>query len=88
MNVAITRMSSKGQVVIPADMRTDIDENTKLIIIQNDNQLIMKKVDDLTKNLEEDLAFAKKTEEAFKRYEKGGFIEKDSKEFLKELEKW
>ena len=39
-------------------------------------------------NLEEDLEFARRTEEAFKRYEKGEFIEMDFDEFLKEAKKW
>ena len=88
MDVAITKMSSKGQVVIPAEMRENIHEGEKLVIIQNDDQLIMKKASKLSKNLEEDLEFARRTEEAFKRYEKGEFKSMDAKDFLKELEKW
>ena len=74
MNLAITTMSSKGQIVIPAEMREDINEGEKLIIIQTGQQLIMKKVNDLDKNFEEDLKFAKRTEEAYKRIESGEFI--------------
>ena len=81
-------MSSKGQIVIPSEMRKDIHEGDKLVIIQNEDQLILKKAEDFDKNLEEDLEFAKRTEEAWKRYEKGEFIEMDSKKFLKELKKW
>ena len=64
MDVAITKMSSKGQIVIPAEMRQEIHEGEKLIIIKNDKQLILKKVKDLEKNLADDLIFAKRTEEA------------------------
>ena len=88
MDVAITKMSSKGQIVIPAEMRQEIHEGEKLIIIKNDKQLILKKVKDLEKNLADDLIFAKRTEEAWKRYEKGEFKSMGSKDFLKELEKW
>ncbi len=88
MDISITKMSSKGQVVIPAEMRKDIKEGEKIIIIQNRKQLILKKAKDFDKNLEEDLAFAKRTEEAWKRYEKGEFVEMDSDKFLKELKKW
>lgn len=88
MDVAITRMSSKGQIVIPAEMREDIREGEKMVIIKNNRQLIMKKASDLDKNLKEDLEFAKRTEEAWKSYEKGEFKSMDSKKFLKELEKW
>lgn len=88
MDIAITRMSSKGQVVIPSEMRTDIDEGEKLLLIKSDHQIIMKKASELNKNLEEDLIFAKRTEAAFKKYEKGEFIEMDFDEFLKEVKKW
>ena len=87
-NISITTMSSKGQIVIPQDMREDIAEGDKMVIIKNDGQLILKKMDDFDKNLKEDLEFAKRTEEAWKRYDKGEFVSMDSKEFLKALKKW
>ena len=86
--MAITKMSSKGQIVVPAEMRQDIHEGEKFIIIRNDRQIILEKVSEFDKKLEEDLIFAKKTEEALKKYEKGEFIKKDEKEFFEELEKW
>ncbi|MDO8741478.1 MAG: AbrB/MazE/SpoVT family DNA-binding domain-containing protein [Candidatus Woesearchaeota archaeon] len=88
MDIAITRMSSKGQIVIPAEMREGINEGEKLVIIKNKHQFILEKASDLDKNLEEDLEFARRTEEAWKRYEKGEFIEMDFDDFLKEVEKW
>ena len=88
MDVAITKMSSKGQVVIPVEMRNNIREGEKIIIIQNKDQLIMKKASRLDENLIDDIEFAKRTEEAWKRYEKGEFKSMDSKEFLDALEKW
>tara|TARA_Y100000310_G_C20539008_1_gene742283 strand:- start:588 stop:854 length:267 start_codon:yes stop_codon:yes gene_type:complete len=88
MDIAITKMSSKGQVVIPAEMREDIKEGEKLIIIKNDHQLVMKKATNLEQDLKEDLEFAKRTEEALKRIEAGEGISMSSKEFLKELDKW
>ncbi|MBI4983333.1 AbrB/MazE/SpoVT family DNA-binding domain-containing protein [Candidatus Woesearchaeota archaeon] len=88
MNIAITTMSSKGQVVIPADMRKDINEGEKIIVIKNGGQIIMKKASEMDKNLREDLIFAKRTEEALKRYEKGEFIRMDFDEFMKEVKKW
>ena len=88
MEIAITKMSSKGQVVIPAEMRKDIQEGEKLVIIRSKDQLIMKKASKLEKNLLEDIEFARRTEEAWKSYERGEFKSVDAKDFLKELEKW
>ena len=88
MEIAITKMSSKGQIVIPAEMREDIREGDKLIIIKNDHQLIMKKASKLDKNFAEDIEFARRTEAAWKRYEKGEFKTMKAEDFLKEMEKW
>jgi AbrB family looped-hinge helix DNA binding protein len=86
--IAITRISSKGQVVIPQEMRGDLKEGDKLVVMKNNDQIILKKADKFSKNVEEDLEFAKRTEEAYKRHERGEFIEMDAEEFIKELKKW
>ena len=88
MDIAITKMSSKGQIVIPASMRADLSEGDKLILIRNNDQFIMKKASKLKRNFEEDLIFARRTEEAWKSYERGEFKSMDAKDFLKALEKW
>jgi len=88
MEIAVTKMSSKGQVVIPAEMRTGIKEGEKIIIIKSDSQIIMKKATEMDKQLREDLVFAKRTEEAFKRYEKGEFKSMDFDKFIEEMKKW
>ena len=86
--MAITKMSSKGQVVIPTEMRRNIKEGEKLLIIKNNDQLIMKKATDLDKNLKEDLEFARRTEEAWKRIESGKGIKVSFEDFIKEMKKW
>jgi AbrB family looped-hinge helix DNA binding protein len=87
-DIAITKISSKGQVVIPLEMREGLKEGTKLVIMKNNNQIILKKADDFSETLEEDLEFAKRTEDAWKRYEKGEFIEMEFDDFIKEMKKW
>ena len=88
MEIAITKMSSKGQVVIPAEMRADIPEGEKLLIIRNNRQIIMKKASELDKNVAEDIEFAKRTEEAWKRIEKEKGIKMDFDKFVEEMKKW
>jgi hypothetical protein len=48
----------------------------------------LKRVKDIDKNFEEDIEFAKRTEDAWERYENGEFEEKEGEEFLKILETW
>ena len=43
MQIDTTKMSSRGQVVIPLDMRKDIKEGDKLIVIRKNNEIIIKK---------------------------------------------
>ena len=86
--IDITKMSSKGQIVIPIEMRKGFSKGEKLVIIRSGDKLLLKKANDFEKNIRDDLAFAKKTEEAIKRYEHGHFKSMNETEFLSELEKW
>ena len=43
MQIDTTKMSSRGQVVIPIEMREGIKEGDKLIVIKKDNEIILKK---------------------------------------------
>ena len=88
MEVAITKMSSKGQVVIPAEMRKDLKEGEKLVLIKQDNRFIMKKASKLDVNLKEDMEFAKRTEEALKRIEVGKGVSMGFDEFIETMKKW
>jgi AbrB family looped-hinge helix DNA binding protein len=88
MDVAITKMSSKGQVVIPVEMRAGINEGDKLLIIQNNGQLIMKKANDLDITLKQDLEFAKKTNDSWKKIEEGKGINMKFDEFINEMKEW
>ena len=36
-------MSSRGQIVIPLDMRKDINKGEKLIVIRKDDEIILKR---------------------------------------------
>ena len=88
MDVAITKMSSKGQVVIPAEMRRDFTDGDKLIVFRNKDQLIMKHASKLDANFQEDLKFAKKTEEAWQRINAGKGEKMDFDSFIGEMKKW
>ncbi len=83
--IDITTMSSKGQVVIPQELRKGIEEGDKLVVIRNKDQIILKKADKFDKSLKEDLEFAKRTEEAWKDIDEGKFKKMSSDDFLKEI---
>jgi AbrB family looped-hinge helix DNA binding protein len=43
MQIDITKISSRGQVVIPLEMRKDLREGDKLIVIRKNDEIILKK---------------------------------------------
>ena len=87
-DISITTMSSKGQIVIPRDMREGLKEGDKLVVIKSGNKFILKSVKDFDENIVDDIRFAERTEEALERYEKGKFKKMSGDEFLEELDKW
>ena len=86
--IDITRMSSKGQVVIPLELRKDLKEGDRLVVIRNGDQIILKKSSDFDENLKEDLDFARRTEEAYMKIESGEGVEMEFNEFISEMKKW
>jgi len=70
MIIDTTRMSSRGQIVIPIDIRKDINEGDKLIVIRRGNEIILKKsVNDLALLSEDSFAetwLNEKEDEAWK----------------------
>ena len=86
--MAITTLSSKGQIVIPVELREGMEAGEKLIILRNDRQIIIKRVIDLEENMKEDLEFAKRTEEAYQQHERGESITMNAEKFLKAMKKW
>ncbi len=87
VSINVTRMSSKGQIVIPSEMRKDIKEGDEILIVKDEERIILKKADKISDKMKEDLEFAKRTEEAWQSYERGEFISQPSDKFLEELEK-
>lgn len=88
MDIAITVMSSKGQVVIPASMRTDLPEGEKILIIREGERLILKPLTGIEPALRDDIIFAEKTEKAFEEYSKGTFTRKNADDFIAEMDSW
>jgi bifunctional DNA-binding transcriptional regulator/antitoxin component of YhaV-PrlF toxin-antitoxin module len=87
MEVAVTKVSSKGQIVITSNMRKNITAGDEFLIIKEDNKFIMKKINELAKDLKKELVFAQRIEKAWNLYEKGKFKSASAKKFLEELEK-
>jgi AbrB family looped-hinge helix DNA binding protein len=88
IQIDTTKVSSKGQIVIPNSMRDGFAEGDTLLIIRDNNTILLKKAGDLDEQFKEDLEFARRTEEAYKRHEKGEFKRMSAEKFLEEIKKW
>ncbi len=78
MSVETVKMSSKGQIVIPQDVRKELDahEGTLFAVVASRDTIVLKKIDtpskeDLIADLEVFAKFSKK------RLQSKGFTEKD-----------
>ncbi len=57
MEIATTKLSSRGQIVIPSEMRTDFKEGDTFVIIRKGEDLIIRKEEkakDLLSNIDFD----------------------------------
>lgn len=63
-------------------------EGDELFIVKDGERLIIKKAENLKESVKEDLEFAKRTEEALKRIEKGEGITMEFDDFIKKMKKW
>ena len=88
VEIDITRLSSKGQIVLPLGMRKGFKEGEKILLIKEGNSVILKKASAMDEQLKEDLEFARRTEEARKRIEAGEYISVDSGNIYEEMMKW
>lgn len=88
VSMGLTKVSSKGQVVIPSEMRGDLKEGQEFLILKDGDRIILKKAESVSEQMREDLEFAKRTEEALKRIEAGEFISVDSENLFEEMDRW
>ena len=84
-----TRISSKGQLVIPGNIRKELkikEGDVFATMCHKNGLIILKKMENPL--LEEDLLILKEVEEAWNEIETGKFKKMKKEEFLKELDKW
>jgi len=85
----LTKVSSKGQVVIPIGIRKKMGIKSGSVFAMmspRKDMLVLKRLDN--RILEEDLATLKKVEKAWEDIEKGRFRVASKREFLEEIKKW
>lgn len=87
-DMEITKISSKGQLVIPQSIREKlkVKEGSMFAVASCDNTLVLKMIESpLTK---EDIRTIKLVDEAWEDIGKGRYRKQGKEDFLKQLERW
>lgn len=88
-SISVSKISSKGQIVLPKSIREKFNEHDEVVFIQRGNEIILKKSTEIIEDLEY-AQFVKNSFETLKEYENSpdSFNSMDKKMFLSELKKW
>ena len=81
----ITKLSTKGQVVIPEEIRKGIKVGTPFTVTKKDDLIILKTVKGLTKEEQEEL---KELNEIWKDIDAGNCETYSEKEFFAKMKEW
>jgi len=86
--IALIKISSKGQIVIPSHLRKDFVKGDEFLIYKKKDLVLLKRIKDLDEKTKDDIKFAIKTEKAYQEIKKGKCKTLPLEEFLKEFAKW
>ena len=81
----VTKLSTKGQIVIPEEYRRDLEVGTAFIVTRKDDLIVLKKVAGLTEEEKKEL---KELNRIWKDIDEGKGISLDKEEFLREMKAW
>ena len=81
----ITKLSTKGQIVIPEKIRKDIEVGTPFTVTRKDDLIILKSVKGLTEKEQKEL---EELNEIWKDIDAGKGVTLSEEEFLKEMKTW
>jgi bifunctional DNA-binding transcriptional regulator/antitoxin component of YhaV-PrlF toxin-antitoxin module len=88
VSVATTHISSKGQIVIPRDMRQGFKKGEQFFVIRDKGTLLLESVHMLDDRFKQENEFARETERALHDVKQGKFKQFTRKELRKELKTW
>ncbi len=88
MDFAIATVSTKGQLVIPANLRKGLKRGEQVLIIKDEERYVVKKLSAVAKDLKDDLLFAKRADEAYERLLTSRKKSLTMDAFIKEASQW
>jgi len=81
----VTKLSTKGQIVIPEEFRKNLEVGTPFIISKQNDLIILKKVDGLTEKEKEEM---KELNKIWRDIDNGKCESYSEEEFFEEMKKW
>ena len=81
----ITKLSTKGQIVIPEEIRRDIETGTAFIVSRQNDLIVLKPVDGLTK---QEIQEMKELDKIWKDIDSGECESYTVTEFFDKLTEW
>jgi len=81
----VTKLSTKGQVVIPDDIRKDIPVGTPFLVTRSKDLIVLKSVTGLSKEEKKEMEELNKI---WKDIDAGKGVTMKAKDFLKEMQTW
>ena len=80
-----TRLSSKGQIIIPLNIRKNIKEGTSFVVVQQNGLIILKEITGLT---QQEIKEAQEFQKIWKDIDEGKCQSYSVEEFFTEMKKW
>jgi len=81
----ITKLSTKGQIVIPEKIRKGIEEGTPFVVTRKDDLIILKKVEGLT---DEEIKEMEELDKIWEDIDNGNCETYTEKEFFEKMKEW
>ncbi len=81
----ITKLSTKGQIVIPESMRKGLEIGSAFKVIKKGDLIILKEVEGLSKK---EMKEMKELDKIWKEIDSGKGVTLSKEEFLKEMKSW
>jgi len=87
MEVALTKISQNGQIVIPADVRRDagVKPYDKFLVFNKGGNILLKPVN--TKILSDELGLTERVIRSESKIKKGGYVKADTKMTAEEIDR-
>ncbi|MBT3866116.1 hypothetical protein HOF78_03385 [Candidatus Woesearchaeota archaeon] len=81
----ITKLSTKGQIVIPEKLRSDLAVGEAFVVIKKENLLVLRKIEGLSKIEIQEL---EELQKIWNEIDEGNCKTSTKDEFIKEMESW